>query len=190
MITGSLGRKRGKVMKKVKQKEARLFMWIITVWCFIIFFLVTAMLGTYMFVIDVIMIAVLLCSWYKTITGIGYIEVGEGKLHVVTECWEEGYRNWPTKRTIKIDEEFRVEDIVRMGYTMDLYGHWIYIHRNEYKVMTREYEIVFELNNGKRIFIDLAYFYTKKQQRKIFQYIYEINGLKPEGKLRRDLKIE
>lgn len=69
MITGSLGRKRGKVMKKVKQKEARLFMWIITVWCFIIFFLVTAMLGTYMFVIDVIMIAVLLCSWYKTITG-------------------------------------------------------------------------------------------------------------------------
>lgn len=162
-------------MKKVKQKEARLFMWIITVWCFIIFFLVTAMLGTYMFVIDVIMIAVLLCSWYKTITGIGYIEVGEGKLHVVTECWEEGYRNWPTKRTIKIDEEFRIEDIVRMGYTRDLYGHWIYLHRGGY-MSSQVYEVVFELNNGKRIFIDLAYFYTKNSKERFSSTSMKLTG--------------
>lgn len=169
-------------MKKVKQKEARRLLWIVTVWCFIIFFLVTAMLGTYMFVIDVFMIAVLLCCWYKTLTGREYIEVGEGKLHVVTDCRND-------KESIKIEEEFRVEDIVRMGYTRDLYGHYIYKHRYHW-MDTPEYEVVFELNNGKRVFIDLAYFYTKKQQREIFQYIYEINGLKPEGKLRRDLEMD
>ena len=160
-------------------------MWMITVWFFIIFFLVTAMIGTYMLVMDVVAIAILICAWYTVITETRGIEVGEDKLHIVTECRND-------KENIKIDEEFQVADIVRMGYTRDLYGHPIYHHRNNSKYCgpTQRYEVVFELNNGKRVFIDLDFLYTKKQQREIFQYIHEINGLKPEGKLRRDLKID
>ena len=86
-------------------------------------------------------IAVLIYFWYKTITETRGIEVGEGKLHVVTECHND-------KESIKIDEEFRVEDIVRMGYTRDLYGHYIYNNRNDWKD-TPVYEVVFELNNEK-----------------------------------------
>lgn len=165
-------------MKKVKGTEMRCFMWLLT-----IMFLVMMLEDDSTTVFDVFFIAAfLIYLWYRLITGIGYVEVGEGKLHVVTKCRKEGYRNG-----ITIDEEFRVADIVRMGYTMDLYGHWIYVHR----MKDPGYEIVFELNNGKRVFIDLgSCAYTKKQQREIFQYIYEIDGLKPEGKLRKDLKID
>jgi len=45
------------------------------------------------------------------------------------------------------------------------------------------------LKNGKKVAINIAEF-TNAQKKEIFQYIYEINGLKPEEKLRRDLKMD
>ena len=162
-------------MKKVKQTVVRRFAWMLT-FVMVIAILIITDAGEIIDEGDIIavvlmigiFIAVLIYAWYKTITGIGYIEVGEGKLHVVTEC-----RN--AKESIKIDEEFRIEDIVRMGYTRDLYGHWIYLHRGGY-MSSQVYEVVFELNNGKRIFIDLAYFYTKNSKERFSSTSMKLTG--------------
>ncbi|MDD3403585.1 MAG: hypothetical protein PHQ72_09550 [Hespellia sp.] len=85
-------------------------------------------------------------------------------------------------------EEFLIEDIQKIGYSSELYGHPLEFHQGKTSYQIKNYEMVFELVNGEKITIDISQF-SRKSMRKLFLHIYKKIQLLPEKKLRKDFYI-
>lgn len=185
-------KKEGKLkMKRQKQKMLIFLMWLMvgitsTPFLFIIPEVGRTKPDQKWVILSIVFIAGIivweLVTWLSTYKS-RYIEMGEGKLVIVKSTKKLKIDNRSSEGAwVKKKDVFNVEDIARMGYSIDLYKREIEFHQYV-SAFEPSYEMVFELKNHEKVTMYMLGF-TGKQQKEIFGYIYERIGLLPEGRLK------
>lgn len=117
------------------------------------------------------------------------IEYGEGKILVCDVFYEQGKR-----KKIEQAEYFDVKDIVRYGYTYELYFNqeglkYILLGTvNSHAQEKNRLEVMIELKDGQKVSFN-HYLFCSKDKNDFAQYIYEEAGVEPFGTLAKEIKI-
>lgn len=104
-----------------------------------------------------------------------WIKYGDGKIVIRRVSKELVNGSIPVGKWENREDEFLLEEIEAYGLSMQVFGTYVEYHKSSRRSLTTE--CFFQFKDGRKIGYETGY-YTRKQEREFFDYIWKETGIK------------